>query len=118
MRMNTYVRLSDGRIVDTTDWKAKKVSDKDRGQEIILYHGKKRVAFNTKDIVLQDDYVTSLIMKGDLTDFGFITQVDYSTGLFSCSGYKHPIPFICISKLYFKKGNNYILVWSKDKGII
>lgn len=137
--MKRYVRTINGKIIDTTrqffikEYKGKNFPKYQiEENKIFAAHFKMRNEKPVYDdelgyIEKQSDTIEKLIEVGDLvfddeedSSFCFIVKRIYKEygmlcfeGEFECSRYADTI-----SKLYTKQGNNYILVWTKEKGVI
>lgn len=91
--MKRYIRLKSGKIIESKDY------------------GTKVSAWNR--VVAESDDIIDLIQVGDLIKYS-VALAEVGDVLLDCllQG------IITVSKLYTKQGDNYILVWDKERGII
>lgn len=125
--MKQYIRLRNGQLFDTTKVHIKKEEWALESSLEILKNGHIYYYF-TKDIIAESDNILDLIQVGDLIRFEFMTDdYDYHKGtimLDKFSDYMETLKddmkddYIDLLELYTKQGDNYILVWDKERGVI
>lgn len=100
--------------------KANKFYDLSRHNTIIgkeylqLYLNKKSVVLliPLEDIVAESDYINDLIQVGDIVK---AEKFNYCIGIEKDPEFKG---YDYVNKIYTKQGDNYILVWDKERGVI
>lgn len=130
--MKRYIRTKDGKIIDL-DGNVKycrrdlyKDLSREEWWTLVQAHD----FIKTTDIVAESDNITDLIMVGDLVEYtDYIYGFDMTNLLrviLTCDLVNDDIlamkPYCCdeneLQKLYTKQGDNYVLVWDKERGVI
>lgn len=113
--MKRYIRLKDGQIIDT--------EHKDADKYLI-----DRILGDS--FAAESDNILDLIQVGDLVEYtDYIYDFEIKNLLrvvLTCDLVNDDIlamkPYCCdeneLQKLYTKQGDNYILVWDKERGVI
>lgn len=104
--MKRYIRLEWGKIIDTTKIKTKGYVEE--------YNGRKY--FYGDEYIAESDEITDLVFDEDLVKvYDNILNKTYFT-----KNEDVDIESYCFELLafYTKQGNNYILVWTKERGVI
>lgn len=105
--MKRYVRTKDGKVYDT-------VKNYESCDTILL-----------KDVAVESDKILDLIQVGDFIFFRskenneiYQVIIDTSGHLVSLISNIYVDKTIEVTKLYTEQGDNYILVWDEDRGVI
>lgn len=123
-KMKRYIRLKNGIVIDT----------KGRLKQISYPYYDGKWLIDKKDIVAESDNIEGLIIRcGDLvcdSEFGdtpfevanseslaYENSVDVFR-IFNDKKTYYSFLYEDITKLYTKQGDNYILVWDKERGLI
>lgn len=126
--MNRYIRTKDGKIfegavIETELYNSSFYNDR-IGEQTFYSQKMNRWGF-VNDIIAESDNILDLIQVGDLIEDDYIDSILFvksSTINFfkdEIENYNSKIPEdLGITKIYTKQGNNYILVWNKEQGVI
>lgn len=132
--MKRYIRTKDGKIFDTKNETnsivLRDLNDISKREEaIVSEHFGNICGILKKDIIKQADTIEELIEVGDLVKFGgsgshrivssYYFKPNKERDYTSFKDYEGVIyDTQYITELYTKQGRNYVLVWTKEEGVI
>lgn len=128
--MKRYIRTKDGKIYDTTRVENDLFLTENIVHDYVIHNDFLIMIFRKADyydkynygasvlgfVDKQSDNIIDLIEVGDLVEF---TYKGERIGIIEIASYDVNSPDNKnVIKIYTKKGNDYILVWDRDKGVI